>query len=165
MRFLSIILSAVERYVRNVAEDVRDLATHINENGKRLLDLDEHSQEQSKRVMAWNAETKTSLHRIEHDVTEHREKWSDEAKKKEKGKKPVFIDNVYHEILIFRSDKIFRWLSSTDPTINQNAAWESHEPQTGKWFIGGKEYLHWKETPRSFLWIHGIAGCGKTVLS
>lgn len=34
-------MSAVERYVRNVAEDVRDLKTVINENDKRLLDNSE----------------------------------------------------------------------------------------------------------------------------
>lgn len=166
-----IILSAVERYVRNVAEDVRELVTHVNENGKRLRDLDEHSREQSERVNAWHGETETAihvigdnvlahdsvakkrhqkteagLHRIGHDVNNHRREWESEANKREK-------------------DEIVRWLSCTDPTINQNAARVIHEPQTGKWFICGKEYSHWKETPQSFLWIHGIAGCGKTILS
>lgn len=166
-----IILSAVEHYVRNVGEDVRDLATHIDENGKRLLDLDEYSREQSERVNAWHGETELairvisqnvlahdsvaknrhkntedSLHRIRHDVIDHRQERRNEEKEREK-------------------DEILRWLTSTDPTVNQNAAWESHEPQTGKWFICRPEYSSWKEMPQSFLWIHGIAGCGKTVLS
>ena len=109
--FLSTVLSAVERYIRNVAEDVRDLATHVNENGKRLLNLDEWTREQSERVNAWHGETGTvihdisgnilaygsvakkqqkntvdNLHRIRHDVTYHRHEWRSEAKKRERGK-------------------------------------------------------------------------------
>lgn len=54
--------------MKNVAEDVRDLATHINENGKRLLDLDEYSREQSERVNAWHGETETAIHVIGENV-------------------------------------------------------------------------------------------------
>ncbi|MCJ1264869.1 hypothetical protein MMC22_004744 [Lobaria immixta] len=104
------VLSAVERYIRNVAEDVRDLATHVNENGKRLLNLDERTREQSERVNAWHGETETAihdigenilahgnvakkqhkntaddLHRIGHDVTNHRHEWRSEAIKRERG--------------------------------------------------------------------------------
>lgn len=57
--------------MKNVAEDVRDLATHINENGKRLLDLDEHSREQSEKVNAWHGETETAIHVISENVLAH----------------------------------------------------------------------------------------------
>lgn len=193
-RFHSVILSAVERYIRNVAEDVQDLSSRLNKNGKRLLDHDEHSREQFERANAWHEKTETAihvisenvsahdsvskkqhkntedgLHRIRNDLTDHRHEWRTEEKQKQKGTKSLtFIQEwylIHYEILTSKSDEILRWLSSTDPTINQNAAWESHESQTGKWFVCGKAYLHWKKTPRSFLWIHGIAGCGKTVLS
>lgn len=110
--FLSIILSAVERYVRNVAEDVRDLTTHVNENGKRLLDLDEYSREQSERVKAWHGETETAIHvigenvlaqhraaekqhkgtedslnRIGDEVTDHHRESRSKSKQEEKGEK------------------------------------------------------------------------------
>ncbi|MCJ1467598.1 hypothetical protein MMC07_006223 [Pseudocyphellaria aurata] len=171
------ILRAIERYVRNVGEDVRDLAALMNENGKRLRDLDEHNRVQSEKVNEWHAGVETAVHvigenvlshdkyakkrhksieetlgRIGHDVTDHRLEWNSEAKQREKGKKSLTY-------------KIVRWLSQTDPSTNHNAARDSHEPQTGDWFLSGEEYSHWKKTPQSFLWIHGIAGCGKTVLS
>lgn len=38
-------MGAVERYIRNVAEDVCELKTIINENGKRLLDNSESVQD------------------------------------------------------------------------------------------------------------------------
>ncbi|MCJ1429928.1 hypothetical protein MMC29_007843 [Sticta canariensis] len=179
------ILSAVERHVRNVAEDVRDLAAHINENGKHLLDLDGYSREQCEKTEAAilvvnenvlvhdvvatkrHMYTESSLHRIEHGVTDHRDGWRDEVKQKQQRQEifdfyqpAVFTKSA----LKFRPDDLFRWLSSTDPTVNQNAAWESHEPQTGKRFTCGKQYSHRKETHQSFLWMHGTAGRGKTVL-
>ena len=36
---------------------------------------------------------------------------------------------------------------------------------TGSWFIGSKKFIDWKNSPNSFLWLHGIPGCGKTILS
>ncbi|KAI9791792.1 MAG: hypothetical protein M1835_000095 [Candelina submexicana] len=61
--------------------------------------------------------------------------------------------------------EIYDWLAKTDPTSNFNAARQLHEVTTGSWFIEGKEYLSWKTTAHSFLWLHGIPGSGKTVLS
>lgn len=72
---------AVERYVRNVLEDVRDLTTPINENGKRLLDLDEYSRGQSERVHAWHKETETAIPVISENVLAHHRV----AKKQHKG--------------------------------------------------------------------------------
>lgn len=36
---------------------------------------------------------------------------------------------------------------------------------TGSWLICGKQYNQWKCFSRSLFWIHGTAGCGKTILS
>lgn len=57
-----------------------------------------------------------------------------------------------------------KWLASTDPLINQIAARAKHEAHTGNWFIQGSECQEWRDTPNSFLWLHGIPGCGKSVL-
>lgn len=35
---------------------------------------------------------------------------------------------------------------------------------SGLWFIQGQQFQEWKNTQQSFLWLHGIPGCGKTVL-
>jgi hypothetical protein len=63
-----------------------------------------------------------------------------------------------------QKNEIIRWLSPIDHTTNQAAARKKHEDQTGKWFTEGEEYSKWKENSNSFLWLHGIAGCGKTIL-
>ncbi|KAI1330207.1 hypothetical protein F5Y16DRAFT_415646 [Xylariaceae sp. FL0255] len=62
-------------------------------------------------------------------------------------------------------DHISKWLSPPDPSINFNKTLESRHPGSGKWFLDHAAYSRWKSEKNSFLWLHGIPGCGKTVLS
>lgn len=57
------------------------------------------------------------------------------------------------------------WLSAPDPSTNYANALEKRHKDTGLWFIRSEAFQTWKSQPNSFLWLHGIAGCGKTVLS
>jgi hypothetical protein len=36
---------------------------------------------------------------------------------------------------------------------------------TGSWFLQSELFQEWKNGKRQFLWLHGIPGCGKTILS
>lgn len=62
-------------------------------------------------------------------------------------------------------DKLQRWLSPPDPSTNFNKALEQRHQGSGKWLLKREEYTAWKNEPNSFLWIYGIPGCGKTILS
>lgn len=62
-------------------------------------------------------------------------------------------------------DKILRWLSPPDPSTNYNEALTQRHPGTGQWLLEDPRYSRWTKEPASFLWLHGIPGCGKTVLS
>lgn len=44
-------------------------------------------------------------------------------------------------------------------------ALEKRHAGTGLWFIGSRAFADWEQHSGSFLWLHGIPGCGKTVLS
>ncbi|KAK8065228.1 hypothetical protein PG997_011975 [Apiospora hydei] len=57
------------------------------------------------------------------------------------------------------------WLSAPDPAANFNKAREQHQEGTGEWLIQDERYSTWKQEQNSFLWLSGIPGCGKTVLS
>ncbi|KAJ6527956.1 ankyrin repeat-containing domain protein, partial [Mycena vulgaris] len=62
--------------------------------------------------------------------------------------------------------KLRDWLNAADVGRNQKAAEDRHHPGTGKWFLEGTpEFQQWKYSLHSFLWLHGISGCGKTMLS
>ena len=63
------------------------------------------------------------------------------------------------------SQKIVTWLAAPDPSSNYNSAREKHHYGTGQWLLDNPSYLEWKTRPASLLWLHGKAGCGKTVLS
>ncbi|KAI9789761.1 MAG: hypothetical protein M1816_005800 [Peltula sp. TS41687] len=61
--------------------------------------------------------------------------------------------------------KVLQWLSSTDPSVNHAKARQRHERTTGEWFLASEELQTWKTQDRSLLWLHGLAGSGKTILS
>ncbi|KAH7030625.1 uncharacterized protein B0I36DRAFT_348831 [Microdochium trichocladiopsis] len=58
-----------------------------------------------------------------------------------------------------------RWLSPADPSTNFTRALKQRHEHTGRWLLETPEYGSWKDSPDSFLWLHGKPGCGKTVLS
>ena len=64
-----------------------------------------------------------------------------------------------------KQDKIQRWLSAPDPSINYNKALQQRNKDSGLWFLQTEAFAKWKTRPNSFLWLHGIPGCGKTILS
>jgi hypothetical protein len=63
-----------------------------------------------------------------------------------------------------KDEEILRWLSITSSVSNYKAARDKHVAETGNWFLDSNAFKSWKTDPDSFLWIHGIAGCGKTIL-
>ncbi|KAK4206015.1 ankyrin repeat protein, partial [Rhypophila decipiens] len=69
-------------------------------------------------------------------------------------------------------EKIRNWLKPPDPSTNFNNARALHHENTNQWLLDSEAYLKCK-TPyvkgakdsNSFLWLNGIPGCGKTILS
>lgn len=57
------------------------------------------------------------------------------------------------------------WLEAPECSNNFNKAMLARHPSSGQWFLQGKPYSAWKTQQNSFLWLHGIPGCGKTILS
>jgi hypothetical protein len=58
-----------------------------------------------------------------------------------------------------------KWLAAPDLSSNYSKAREQRHPGTNSWFLEGQTFTHWKDNPHSFLWLYGLTGCGKTVLS
>ncbi|KAI9770356.1 MAG: hypothetical protein M1839_003233 [Geoglossum umbratile] len=109
-----VIISAVEQYLRAVAEDVRDVHTTLNE------------------------------------IEDRTREWHQQ----------------FQELKLSREqDKVIQWLQYADPSTNHNTACEMREPLTGNWFLQSDDFAAWKQEPKQLLWLHGIPGCGKTVLS
>ncbi|KAF4462719.1 Pfs NACHT and Ankyrin domain, partial [Fusarium albosuccineum] len=64
-----------------------------------------------------------------------------------------------------RTDKIKRWLCPPDPSTNANHARELRHEGTGAWLLEHPVFQGWYSGSRRHLWLNGLAGCGKTVLS
>lgn len=62
-------------------------------------------------------------------------------------------------------EQIHRWLSAPDPSSIHIEACIKRQSGTGLWFLNSKEFHDWTKDSNSFLWLYGIPGCGKTILS
>ncbi|VBB84475.1 Putative protein of unknown function [Podospora comata] len=60
--------------------------------------------------------------------------------------------------------KVERWLRPPDTSINFNEARRKWHEGSGLWFLDSPAFNEWK-CGSHHLWLHGLAGCGKTVLS
>ncbi|KAJ7215570.1 ankyrin repeat-containing domain protein [Mycena pura] len=62
--------------------------------------------------------------------------------------------------------KLDQWIRpSVHVADSQRNAANKRHPKTGLWFLECPEFREWIYAPSSFLWLHGISGSGKTVLS
>ncbi|KAJ7465570.1 ankyrin repeat-containing domain protein [Mycena latifolia] len=57
------------------------------------------------------------------------------------------------------------WLQPANVAISERDAANRRHPETGKWLLERAEFRGWIYAPHSLLWVHGISGSGKTVLS
>ncbi|KAJ5152694.1 uncharacterized protein N7482_009172 [Penicillium canariense] len=62
-------------------------------------------------------------------------------------------------------DQIRTWLSAPDTSTNLNEAQKKRQAGTGLWFLESASFQEWYVGTRQTLWLYGIPGCGKTVLS
>ncbi|EJT73975.1 hypothetical protein GGTG_07825 [Gaeumannomyces tritici R3-111a-1] len=56
------------------------------------------------------------------------------------------------------------WLSPADASTNANRADKLHHPGTCTWLLEGRAFREVCSGSRRQLWLHALAGCGKTVL-
>jgi hypothetical protein len=56
-----VIISAVERYIRDITNNVRNVHTVVHEKGKRLGDLDCATQENYEQAKCWRCNTEAKV--------------------------------------------------------------------------------------------------------
>ncbi|EFX04154.1 vegetative incompatibility protein het-e-1 [Grosmannia clavigera kw1407] len=63
--------------------------------------------------------------------------------------------------------KIFNWLEKTNPSAKHNQSFELHEKHTSEWILRLPKWEDWLDQTAStrFLWLSGIPGSGKAVLT
>lgn len=74
----------------------------------------------------------------------------------------VAVDHIRSD---HHTEKIKDWLQPPDPSTNANHARKLRCEKTGMWLLEHTMFQSWKSGSPKHLWLHGLAGCGKTVLS
>jgi nucleoside phosphorylase len=64
-----------------------------------------------------------------------------------------------------KQGKIERWLQAPDSSTAYNKALQQRHEGSGRWFLESTAFAEWEIRRNSFLWLYGIPGCGKTILS
>ena len=64
-----------------------------------------------------------------------------------------------------RREKVLGWYSSSDPRRNHSAARDKYEPNTANWIFESKPFIEWRNDSCGALWLFGVPGAGKTILS
>jgi NACHT domain len=80
------------------------------------------------------------------------------------------IQNMHDDVILlktsYRQDKISLWLHPPEPAVNYNKALQQRLTGSGHWFLRGNHFTRWKSRSQSSaMWLYGIPGCGKTILS
>uniref|UniRef100_A0A0D2YCC6 Nephrocystin 3-like N-terminal domain-containing protein n=1 Tax=Fusarium oxysporum (strain Fo5176) TaxID=660025 RepID=A0A0D2YCC6_FUSOF len=79
------------------------------------------------------------------------------------------ISEVLGSMMSMASDhrfaKVEGWLSPPDYSTNANLARERRHPGTGTWLLNSPAFREWTVGTRWHLWLYGLAGAGKTILS
>lgn len=74
----------------------------------------------------------------------------------------IRVKNLQSDIHL---DKVEEWLSAPDTSTNVNEAQKKRQAGTGDWLLHSRPFQEWQTGTCQNLWLHGIPGCGKTVLS
>ncbi|KAH6642103.1 hypothetical protein C7974DRAFT_384834 [Boeremia exigua] len=61
--------------------------------------------------------------------------------------------------------KLKKWLRPFDGSVYHNEAQKQRHRGSGKWLIADLRFKEWLKEPHTFLWLFGLPGSGKTILS
>lgn len=76
------------------------------------------------------------------------------------------MTNALHSIMLDSNRrKIEQWLEAPDASTNLAHARDLRHEGTGFWLLNDPIFQMWSSGVYQHLWLHGIPGCGKTVLS
>ncbi|KAL8666382.1 MAG: hypothetical protein Q9168_007488 [Polycauliona sp. 1 TL-2023] len=65
-----------------------------------------------------------------------------------------------------KNDQVLKWLNAPGVAQDHHRAKEKRGAETtGRWLIESDDYASWKTQPQSIYWLHGMLGCGKTILA
>jgi len=138
----------VDNKVRGVEEEVQHVRSDVMDVGKRVQGVDDKVEDVGKLVQDVDDRVQSVGERVQDKVQDV----GDDVKN--------LLDGANRNQL---RERLLRWLSPPDPSINHNIASKAHYNGTSQWFFQKSIYKQWNSAG-PFLWIHGKPGSGKSVL-
>lgn len=65
----------------------------------------------------------------------------------------------------FQRHEVYKWLNDINPSSIHHRACSQYESGTGDWVLRSDDWRSWISGQKRSLWIHGIPGAGKTILT
>lgn len=113
-----IILTAVEVYVRHIAEDIRDVKVIVNDGNSRLELLDQRTRENHSEAKELHAQTTSDIREVAAQLQKER---VDNEQEQSSKWLDIFL-YTKTKIFIQTTDeskrKLIQWLSTIDPTTD-----------------------------------------------
>lgn len=89
----------------------------------------------------------------------------------ERSKEPVAaiqgqLVTITDDLKEEKRNNVLRWVSSIRYRLHQREAARRRIAGSGAWFLNSQNYRDWlSDQSSSWFWLHGLSGCGKTVLA
>ncbi|OCT48034.1 hypothetical protein CLCR_04007 [Cladophialophora carrionii] len=148
-----VIINAVETYVRNTAEETRNIRDAIASTERVLAGIQSQVKQSSELTITLREEQSQGLAGV-HSAVENLTL----------GVKAQETEALLQKQFA-RRDAALAWLSSMDVRSNYLDALQAREPGTGKWLISHPLFQSLISGELHALWLHGMPGAGKTFLS
>jgi ankyrin repeat domain-containing protein 50 len=165
------LVHTIESYIQACDDYIKELRTENNKFEKRTDNTVKGAALTAARRVAYPFRQST-LQKLDEDIDEtlaHLSLALQALQQKEIANVQDDIEDIKILLELVRADqislKIRDWLQAPDTSVELNKACKKRHPTTGLWFVRGSSFSSWLERPNSFVWLHGFAGCGKSVLS
>ena len=144
------LLSAIERYIRNVGTDIRYLTGSIDSNTQRIAELSDQGLRHQEEVRDIHSTLSGVVQRAEENITDLANAFvSDDSYRRQHEEDREIID----------------WVSNRSHESKQSEHLSRSCRGTGSWFIQHTTFNDWKAGPARTLWCPGMPGAGKTTLA
>lgn len=74
-------------------------------------------------------------------------------------------EEIRSMLTVEQRHRVYDWLTSTDPSPIHNRSRKLYETGTGSWMLRSQYWTQWLASSIRCLWVHGIPGSGKTILT
>jgi len=164
----------VERYIRNVGEDIRDLHEFTTDNKKKLDDMNADQSRHFQRAEVWHLDMTANLKSLHNNIDMTYKEIMEGRNTQKAWQQAAITATTSIEDSMNRRDMradrkerqtILDWITRVDYTPQQNDFIHRRQAGTGKWFLDSAEYQAWLEAEKQTLFCPGIPGGGKTILT